>query len=647
MQKIFTIIVILLISFACQAQNKPQYTKDRKAIKSFNKAVTYMENGQKNLALTAVDNAISRDPNFLEAYLLKAEISDFWGNSKAAYENYVKVFEIDPQYDPGLTFKLAANSFSIGKYNDAKKYIDYFYEYADTIKYTGYSVGRLRKYINFADSSYNNPVDFQPMSVGIGVNTGFDEYWPSLSVDESVLVYTRQIPINPNNPSRNRESMQEDLFVAFKNAETGSYDKSIPMPGSVNSTLNEGAQCISADGKTVVITICNRPDGVGSCDLYIMFLKNNQWTDPQNLRSVNSISWDSNPTLSADGKILYFASARTGGAGKTDIWKVNIDKYGNAQSAPENLGNTINTQYEEVSPFIHPDGRTLYFASDGFPGMGDLDLYFSQLDDQKQWQTPINIGYPINTNGEERSLIVNAKGDIAMFASTAGKRNLDIFYFRIPDKVKPVTVTYVRGYVYDVKTNDRLEAQCQMLDIETSDILAEIQSDKITGEYMVCLPIDRNYAFNVSKEGYLFYSENFSLTNLENPEKPYVINIPLQPIETGITVILKNIFFEFNSFELLSDSYTELNKVVDYMNVNSQMKIEIGGHTDNVGTKAYNKTLSQNRAKAVYSYLIEKGISANRLSYKGYDFSVPIADNNTDEGRAENRRTEFKVISVK
>ncbi|MCK9321765.1 MAG: OmpA family protein [Bacteroidales bacterium] len=645
--KYIFLFIILIISLSCQSQNKSNYTKNKSAIKSFNKAVEYMERGQKNLAISEVNRAIEKDTSFLEAYLLKAEIFDFWGESAEAFENYAKVFEIDAEYDPALSFKLAINSYHIGKYNEAKEYIDYFYKNADPQKYKRYDTERLRRYIYFADSAYNNPVDFEPISVGNGVNTEYDEYWPSLSADENILVFTRQIPINPNNPSRNPESMHEDLFVAFRNPETGEFDKAIPMPGDVNTPLNEGAQCISADGKTVVITACNRPGGVGSCDLYIMFLKNEKWTKPQNMFTVNSTSWDSNPSLSADGRTLYFSSGRAGGYGKTDIWKAEIDREGIAKNPAVNLGPPINTEFEEISPFIHPDGKTLYFASNGLPGMGDFDLYYSRLDDNGNWQTPVNVGYPINTKGEERSLIVNAKGDIAMFASSTTKRDLDIYYFKIPEEAKPVAVTYVKGYVYDIKTNKRLVAQCEMLDLENGEIIAEMVSEEGTGEYMVCLPIDKDYAFNVSKDGYLFYSENFSLTNLKNPEEPYIINIPLKPIEDGITVVLKNIFFEFNSFDLLPESYTELKKVIDYMNSNPKMKIEIGGHTDNVGTKEYNKDLSQNRARSVYNYLISKSIDANRLSFKGYDYSVPIADNDTEEGRAKNRRTEFKVISIK
>lgn len=532
-------------------------------------------------------------------------------------------------------------------YPEAKTYIDHFYNEVDTVKYRSYDFRRLRKFIHFADSAYKHPVNFKPINVGPGVNTDYDEYWPSLSIDETVLVFTRQISINPRNPSRSPESMQEDLFVSNFDFKKGQYGESMPLPGNVNSNLNEGAQCISADGKTCIITACNRPDGLGSCDLYIMFLRGNKWTDPENLKSVNSTTWDSNPSLSADGKYLYFSSGRAGGYGKTDIWRIAIDSKGNALSEAENLGPKVNTPYEELSPFIHPDGRTLYFASRGHPGMGDFDLFFSKQDAQGIWKTPVNLGYPINTMGEERSLIVNGRGDIAMFASSAGKRDLDIYYFLLPEDIKPVTVTYVKGYVYDKVTNNRLQAKCQMIDIESGEEMVSLLSDALTGEYLVCLPVDRDYAFNVERSGYLLYSENFSLTNLKHPEDPVNMNIPLQPLADGVIVILKNIFFNFNSFDLLQDSYAELKVVVQYMKTNPKLKIEIGGHTDNVGTQAYNKTLSENRAKSVYDYLISKGIDKTRLSYKGYDFSIPIATNDTDEGRALNRRTEFKVISNK
>jgi outer membrane protein OmpA-like peptidoglycan-associated protein/tetratricopeptide (TPR) repeat protein len=646
MNKIIIFFALLgIFSISCHAQEKSAYTTSKPAVKYFNKAVYYMENGQNKTAISEVNKAIEKDPGFLEAWLLKAEINDFLGLSEEAYTAYAKVFEIDPNYDPALSFKLAANSYRMGEYATAKEYIDYFCENVDTIKNRNYDFQRLKKFIYFADNAYKNPVAFNPVNLGPGVNTEFDEYWPSLSVDEQVLVFTREIPINPNNPSRAQESMHEDLFYSILASDGSEYGQSLPLPGGVNTKLNEGAQCISADGKTCVITACNRPEGMGSCDLYIMFLQDNKWSAPINLKSVNSGSWDSNPSLSADGRYLYFSSGRPGGYGKTDLWKIEIDNKGNAQSEAENLGKDVNTKYEELSPFIHPDGKTLYFASNGHPGMGDFDLFFSKQQDDGRFPTPINVGYPINTSGEERSLIVNARGEIAMFASSANKKNLDIYYFVIPEEIKPVTVTYVKGYIYDSVTKDRLQAKCEMIDLETGEKVVDMLSDEINGEYMVCLPINRDYAFNVERSGYLFYSANFSLTDLKNPEVPVEMNIPLQPLTDGITVVLKNIFFDFNSYDLLPESYAELNKVVQYMTTNPKLKIEIGGHTDNVGSQAYNKTLSENRAKSVYNYLISKGIDKTRLSFKGYDFSVPIATNDTEEGRALNRRTEFKVIS--
>lgn len=644
---------IVIFIFCCcfvtlsHAQTKSKYTKSKSAIKLFDQAIFHMAKRENNDAIKKLNSAVGKDANFLEAYFVLAEIYEKDVELEKAVDNYEKAYAIDPNYDVLISLKLAINNYRLGRYIDAKKYIDVFFENADINQYKLYDVERMKTYIHFAADAYNNPVDFKPINLGDGVNTEYNEYWPSLSIDEEILVFTRLIPINPKHTRMDTDNFHEDLFVSMKDSKTGKYMTAKPMNGSVNSILNEGAQCISADGRICVITACNRPDGKGSCDLYIMFNRNGRWTEPENMTTVNSQSWDSNPSLSADGKTLYFASNRSGGIGKIDIWKIEIDNKGRAVGEAVNLGPTINTAYNDVSPCIHTDGRTLYFASEGHPGMGMLDLFWSKLDENNKWQTPVNMGYPINTNGEERSLIVNAKGDVAMYASSGEKGDLDIYYFNMPKEAKPISVTYVKGYVYDNKTNARLQAKCELLDLETGNVIAEIFSDELSGEYMVSLPIDKDYAFNVSKEKYLFYSENFSLTNLANPEEPYIINIPLKPIEQGIAVVLKNIFFEFNSTKLLHESYVELNIVVDYMTMNPQMKIEIGGHTDNVGSKEYNKKLSKERAKSVYEYLISKGISKDRLSYEGYDFSIPIADNETEDGRAKNRRTEFKVVSIK
>jgi outer membrane protein OmpA-like peptidoglycan-associated protein len=242
---------------------------------------------------------------------------------------------------------------------------------------------------------------------------------------------------------------------------------------------------------------------------------------------------------------------------------------------------------------------------------------------------------------------VNAKGDKAYFSSDklGGVGGMDIYSFDLYEEARPTAVTYMKGIVYDAKTKKRLQAQFELTDLTTSEDIVQSASDAVTGEFLVSVPTNRNYALSVSKEGYLFYSENFELKGDHSKLKPFIKDIYLQPIETGGVVVLKNIFFDFDKFDLKPESQVELNRLVGLLNQNKSMKIEIGGHTDNKGSAEYNQKLSENRARSVYEFLIAKGIDKTRLSYKGYGLTHPIDTNDTDEGRANNRRTEFKVIS--
>ncbi|HOE05522.1 MAG TPA: OmpA family protein [Bacteroidales bacterium] len=647
MTKTLSLIAILMLLLSCSVSSQtggPYHTKSKKAIKQFEMAVELANNRNKKEAVELLNKAINTDPNFVEAYVLLAEIYMSRAQIEEALDCLDKVVSIDAYYDMAYYLRLAEYKYRAGRYTEAKENIDFYMAEGDLTDADRKKGERWQKRIDFAIYAYAHPVPFEPVNLGSGVNTPYDEYWPSLTADEEVLVFTRLIPATDYHQAAG--NYQEDVFVSHRKDE--SYMPAYKMPGETNTELNEGAQCIAQNGKLVVMTACNRPEGYGSCDLYVSHITPRGWSQPVNMGNrVNQGSWDSNPSLSADARTLYFASNREGGAGRMDIWKVELDENGYPVSDAVNLGKVINTDMNECSPFIHPDDRTLYFASDGHVGLGDYDLFLSRRADDGSWAEPKNLGYPINTNGEERSLIVNAKGEIAMFASAREQnKGLDIYKFPLPEEAKPITVSYVKGYVYDVETGVRLQAICELIDLETEQLVTKELSHEQTGEYLVCLPIDRDYAFNVTRPGYMFYSENFSLSNLENPAEPYIMNIPLKPIKEGATVVLKNIFFDFNKFELKDASFAELNQVVEFMTKNPKIKIEIGGHTDNVGSKAFNQTLSSNRAKAVYDYLLTKGIAANRLSFKGYDFSQPIADNDTEEGRALNRRTEFKIVGL-
>ncbi|MPM25221.1 Protein TolB [bioreactor metagenome] len=413
------------------------------------------------------------------------------------------------------------------------------------------------------------------------------------------------------------------------------------MSDKINSPDNEGAHTISPDGKILYFTACNRQAGKGSCDIYMSEWYRGGWDYPVNLYEINSKAWDSQPSISPDGRTLYFTSSRNGGK---DLFVTHFGDNGE-WSEPVPLPSNINTSGNEMSPFLHPDGKTLYFTSDGHLGMGGLDIFYSKMIDDSTWSDPVNIGYPINTYRDEAFLFVSASGEKAYFASGGlDTRNMDILSFELYKEARPDPVTYMKGIVTDISTGLPLQASFELTDLSSEKVIASSSSDE-DGSFLLCIPTGRDYMLNVSADKYLFYSDNFNLTGVQTKTDPYIKNIQMQPATSNAVVVLKNIFFDTDKFDLKPESYAELEKVRLMLVSNPKMRIEIGGHTDNTGSIEHNKTLSENRAKAVVNYLVSKGISASRMTYKGYGDTVPISTNDTPEGRALNRRTEFKVIS--
>jgi len=409
-----------------------------------------------------------------------------------------------------------------------------------------------------------------------------------------------------------------------------------------------GALCVSPDGKYMFFTECFRKDSHGSCDLYFSKKNGDKWTDPKNLGpDVNSDNWDSQASISPDGKTLYFASNRQGGYGSSDIWKAELiaeEKWGNVQ----NVGRTINTAGMEMTPFMHFDGQSLYFASDGHVGMGGMDL-FKTLLDESQWSVPENLGFPLNTDSDEIGLVISALGNTAYISADRpeGIGKYDIYSFLLPETIRPDAVTYLKGVVFDSISRDPLEADIELIDLEKNVVVMQSRSDKLSGDFLICIPSNRDYMLNVERKSYLFYSDNFSLKGIYTYEEPFEQNIPLQPIMPGSSVVLNNVFFDVDSSRLKTESFIELDKLVTFMKDNPSVSVEIGGHTDNTGTKAYNIELSSNRAASVVKYLMGSGIDPDRIISKGYGFDNPVSTNDTEEGKSLNRRTEAKIISVK
>jgi outer membrane protein OmpA-like peptidoglycan-associated protein len=564
-----------------------------------------------------------------------------------AEQSLLKVIEIDNKSFADAYIALGDiyhEQFKFGKASQA--YLD-FLKNVKKIKEERILFYQKKAYIDFvSDSIVTHPVPFDPKNMGPNINSANSEYHPSLTGDGSFLIYTVLEP-GTSEDCQSLNGKMEDFYVStFGKDSTWTMRKNVGKP--LNTDCNEGAANLSPDGRYIFFAATTKINiHEGSMDIYYSEKSGTQWSAPKPLPdNVNSTSFESQPTFSSDGKTLYFTSNRGGGMGGNDIWKTTLKDDG-SWTNPVNLGKDINTNGNEISPFIHPDNQTLYFATDGRYGVGGYDFYYSRIDPKGHFSEPKNIGYPINTPYDERSLVISSDGTKGYFASKnidGGMGEYDLYFFELYPEAQPVYTTYLKGHIFDDKTKMPLKAYFELIDVETGQTIITSFSDEKTGDFLVSIPENRRYALNVAADGYLFYSAAFDM-QLEDKQKPYFIEIGLKKIDKDMSIVLRNIFFDTDKYDLKPESNVELEKLVELLNQNPTIKIEISGHTDNQGTKSHNQTLSENRAKAVYTYLTLHGISATRLTFKGYGDSLPVADNGTDEGRALNRRIEFKITS--
>ncbi|PKP03617.1 MAG: hypothetical protein CVU11_07680 [Bacteroidetes bacterium HGW-Bacteroidetes-6] len=635
MKHLSVLILLLIVATGCMAQEKLS-SNNKKAIKEYYKGMDAMEIYAYDDAEQAFLKAIAYDKKFVEPYIMLGTAYEEQKDYEKSMEYFEKSIEIDEDFFPGTMLVLARMQAKNGLYEKAAANYERYLKRRDIKVASRAQAEKGLEQCKFAIDQINHPRDFDPQPLGSGVNTENSEYMPALTADENVIIFTRLLP---STSAESATSMQEDFYTSrFVN---GNWTEAVPLSKHLNSPQNEGAHTISPDGKTFFFTACNRESGKGSCDIYMSKWRKGDWDYPVNLYEINSKSWDSQPSISPDGKTLYFTSSRNGSMNIFVTHLIDEDTW----SEPEMLPSPINTNGNEMAPFMHPDGKTLYFTSDGHLGMGGLDIFVSRKQADSTWSEPINIGYPINTSNDEAFLFVSASGDKAYFAGGGllGQK-MDIFSFDLYEEARPEAVTYMKGIVVDQLTQIPLSASFELTDLNNGNVVAASQSDE-TGSFLLCIPSGHDYGLNVSRDNYLFYSENFNLSGVHSKTDPFIKNVELQPIDKDAIVVLKNIFFDTDKFDLKPESFVELEKLIQMLQKNSKMKIEIRGHTDNTGGKEHNQQLSENRAKSVYNYLIGKGISASRLTYKGFGDTLPIETNDTPEGRASNRRTEFRVIS--
>ena len=636
---LFILFAFALLPLSLLAQWYNPDKVNKKAGEIYALAYEDASNGNYAAALTKLNDALKYDKNFVDVYLSRAGIYANLKNYPASVSDFETALQMDSIYAKTYLLPYSISLAGTGNFSKALLAVKEFLQ-TPRLNEQSIQAGNYRRKtyelaLKIAEQRTKdgaNSYVFSPQNLGSNINSAALEYFPSLTIDGSRMIFTR------------RQNNDEDFYESI--LENGVWQKAIPLAGHINTNLNEGAQNISQDGEWLIFTGCNYPEGEGSCDLYIAYrTRSGGFTDPENMgRVINTEFWESSPSLSPDKKQLYFASNRPGGFGGKDIWmstRVSSGRWGE----PINLGPTINSSGDEGCPFIHPDNQTLYFNSNGHPGYGMTDLFLSKKDSNDRWQMPVNLGYPINTIDDEGSLIVAADGKTSYFASDGGdtKGGLDLYRFQLREDIQANRVSWVKGQVFDKKTKRGLPSSVELTDIATRKSIFSLQTDE-DGNYLVTLPAGKDYAFNVNRKGYLFYSDHFSM-GIGNTDSALVVNIPLQPIEAGASIVLKNIFFNTGKFILEATSEEELDRVVELMNENPGMKILISGHTDNVGKDADNLILSNNRAKTVIQYLQKKGIAASRLKAQGFGASQPVVPNDNEVGRAKNRRTELSITS--
>ncbi|MGB4958714.1 MAG: OmpA family protein [Saprospiraceae bacterium] len=632
------IIYLPMVHLSCQSKKKIQRTAKESSI--MNEAKKAAQHGDIKKSNRLFEKVLTEDPVNVEAMLRIG--SNYYSQKKweDAASWFEKAITADPDFDSEMYYSLAMIRVEQKELNAAAKELDKYIQRAKSTPEKIKKAIKLRDDFHFIDDAIKNPVPFDPVNLGPQVNTTHSEYSPSLAIDGSYMIFTRN-------------TGQEDFYQSM--IDSNGYNRAVDISG-LNTYQNEGAHTISADGKLVVFTACDRSDAYGSCDLYYAVWKGGKWTKPVNMgHVVNSAAWDSQPTLSADGSTLIFSSRRLGTLGGADLWMTYRNDR-NAWVTPINLGPIINSTGDDESPFFHPDGQTLYFRSNGRPGMGDYDIYYSKKNDTTdQWQAPVNIGYPINTEGSEGSLIVSLDGTKAYFASdmdytTKKKMNhLDIYSFELYEKARPKPTTFIKGYITDADSGNPLEAKVTIKNLSDDKLVLQLSADK-NGYFINGITSGKNYACIIEHSGYGYHAENIDLSTQRVLYEPYLLNIALQPLVALQTekiqkpIVLQNIFFKSGSAELLPESNTEINLLYQMLMSNPSAKINIVGYTDDVGKEEDNLALSKQRAKAVKDALIIKGIDPSRIVDEGKGETIPIADNSTEEGRLKNRRTEFVII---
>jgi outer membrane protein OmpA-like peptidoglycan-associated protein len=628
----------LFASTALAQTTSPVSSKNKKAVELYTEADNYRVRGQYAEAISLLDKALERDKNFFEAYFRLGLIYKAQKDWNKSTDRFLSGLELsaDARWRKAFSYELGDNYMQVGDYVNAKKFLDAYLLGEALTKPKVVYAKMLRDNAVYGLANQDQSLNLTARPIPDSVNAFQLQYFPVLTADESQIVFTRR--------KSAAADADEDLVVATRKSD-GSWSMPRSISDNINSTANEGTCTISADGRTLIFTSCGGRRGFGNCDLFQSQKTGQQWSVPINMgAAINSAAWESQPSLSADGRVLYFVSDRKGGIGGRDLY-VSYRMDDGKWTKGENLGKAINTPYDEISPFIHASNRVLFFSSNGRPGFGGYDIYRTDRT-ESGWNEPVNAGYPINNHQDQFSMFVTPDGKRAYYAhEEEDQRNTSYLYqVEVPEALRiAFRSNVVKGVVRDRQTKQPVKARIELVDLKKNELQSWVYSDSLTGAYLIVLNQGSDYALFSNASEYLFNSVNFNYESAWQTE-PVLLDIYLDRIGKGKSVVLQNIFFDFNSYELAEKSKSELEKMRAFLQQNPAVRVEIGGHTDNIGTESYNQTLSKNRALSVANFLIQAGIDKTRVIPKGYGSQKPLKSNDTEENRQQNRRIEFQIV---
>mgnify|MGYP005840847421 CR=1 FL=1 len=627
-----------------QAFSVVRMPSSKKAIRLYNEAARHYIKKEYQEAVQLLEQVLKKEKQCIAAYLQLATIYQQLDETTVSHQLLDQAYSYLPAgQEADLHYEIALLYYKLGLYSKAATVLQPWLAQETIKEPLSTKISTLGANLDFALEKVAHPVAFNPKKLLAPLNQFVSQYFPVLTIDQTSLIFTACQGYDVQ--------YRENLYISHKDAQ-GNWLPPVSMADQINApTSNEGTCTISADKKMLVFTSCGRDGNYGICDLYISYQKEGVWTMPQNLGpNINAVGWQSQPALSADGKQLYFVSDRKGNYGKKDIWKSTLQDNGQWSQAV-NLGAPINSQSQEISPFIHPNGQTLFFASDRTPSMGGFDIYYANWI-EGQWSEPVNLGYPINNHKDQVSLFITADGQKAYYAD--GKHQGSHYYSsylyeldmsqNLFDVPKSDFVT-IKVLDHDLKKPISAHVDVYALDADTCQ--QKLQVDQSDGETIIVVNQGKEYLIYVHQDGYLFESIQ---VDYKQQDKPIIVpqaEVLLKPIQLNQTKILQNIYFDFDAYTLAPCSTIELNRLVAFLQANPKLSIALEGHTDDAGTINYNDQLSVKRAKAIYDYLVAAGIPASKLTYQGYGLSKPLVPNNSSANKQLNRRVAFRITHIK